>query len=296
MILSLSSVNFLEQLTELRETCYLPDYWFTMKAYNSGIAIWKRCRGQHVGKGLWARLSPSTVLNTDWTTTLCAVSGWAGKWGFVGSGSWEMQGHILLQHSWVLGLRMRSDCVSFWMYTLLSHVSFILRQAVYVGPRQPPAAHDQVLYVQVIPTKFSEFSSIFPALYFMPSPGPNSVTLMVETRVTHPPLSERAGVQEFETGTWMEYGQEAAAAQSRSSREERPHIQGQRNPSKTVGTERGHQRADRLKPQSQKTGQSDHRTAVVSNSVKLSHALWGHQRWSGHDGEVWQNVANWKRE
>ena len=43
-----------------------------------------------------------------------------------------------------------------------------------------------------------------------------------------------------------------------SSHEEIPHIQGKRNPSKTVGTERGHQRAGRLKPQSQKTSQSDH--------------------------------------
>ena len=30
------------------------------------------------------------------------------------------------------------------------------------------------------------------------------------------------------------------------------------NPSKMVGTERGHKRADRLKPQSQTTSQSDH--------------------------------------
>ena len=37
-----------------------------------------------------------------------------------------------------------------------------------------------------------------------------------------------------------------------------------------VGTERGHQRADRLKTQSQTTGQSDHRTTALSNSVKLS--------------------------
>ena len=37
-----------------------------------------------------------------------------------------------------------------------------------------------------------------------------------------------------------------------------PHVQGKRNPSKTVGAERGHQRADRLKPQSQKTNQSNH--------------------------------------
>ena len=50
----------------------------------------------------------------------------------------------------------------------------------------------------------------------------------------------------------------AAAALCWSSREEIPHVQGKRNPSKTVGTERGHKRADRLKPQSQTTSQSDH--------------------------------------
>ena len=37
-----------------------------------------------------------------------------------------------------------------------------------------------------------------------------------------------------------------------------PHVQGKRNPSKTVGIARGHQRADTLKPYSQKTSQSDH--------------------------------------
>ena len=42
-----------------------------------------------------------------------------------------------------------------------------------------------------------------------------------------------------------------------SSPEEIPHVQGKRNPSKTVGAKRGHQRADRLKPQSQTTSQSD---------------------------------------
>ena len=50
----------------------------------------------------------------------------------------------------------------------------------------------------------------------------------------------------------------AAAALRWSSHEEIPHLQGKRNPSKTINTERGHQRADRLKPQSQKTSQSDH--------------------------------------
>ena len=58
-----------------------------------------------------------------------------------------------------------------------------------------------------------------------------------------------------------------------SSREEIPHAQGKRNPSKMVGVARGHQRADTLKPYSQKTSQSNHpRTTALSNSLKLSHA------------------------
>ena len=69
-------------------------------------------------------------------------------------------------------------------------------------------------------------------------------------------------------------------------REELPHVQGKRNPSKTLGTERGDQRADRLKPQSQTTSQSDHMDRVLSNSMKLSHAMWGHPKQTGHGGEV----------
>ena len=58
-----------------------------------------------------------------------------------------------------------------------------------------------------------------------------------------------------------------------SSRKEIPQVQGKRNPSKTVGVTRGHQRADTLKPYSQKTSQSNHtRTTALSNSMKLSHA------------------------
>ena len=59
-----------------------------------------------------------------------------------------------------------------------------------------------------------------------------------------------------------------------SSHEEIPHIQGKRNPSKMVGVTRAHQRADTLKPYSQKSSQSNHtRTTALSNSMKLSHAL-----------------------
>ena len=58
-----------------------------------------------------------------------------------------------------------------------------------------------------------------------------------------------------------------------SSREEIPHAQGKRNTSKMVGVARGHQRADTLKPYSQKTSQSNHtRTIALSNSMKPSHA------------------------
>ena len=63
------------------------------------------------------------------------------------------------------------------------------------------------------------------------------------------------------------------AALCGSSREEIPHAQCKRNPTKMVGVARGHQRADTLKPHSQKTTQSNHtRTTALSNSVKLSHA------------------------
>ena len=58
-----------------------------------------------------------------------------------------------------------------------------------------------------------------------------------------------------------------------SSREEILHAQGKRNLSKMAGVARGHQRADTLKPYSQKSSQSDHtRTTALSNSVKPSHA------------------------
>ena len=67
-----------------------------------------------------------------------------------------------------------------------------------------------------------------------------------------------------------------------SSREEISHAQGKRNPSKTVGVARGHQRANALKPYSQKTSQSNHtRTTALSNSLKLIHA-----RGATQDGRV----------
>ena len=67
-----------------------------------------------------------------------------------------------------------------------------------------------------------------------------------------------------------------------SSREEIPHTQGKRNPSKMVGVTRGHQRANTLKSYSQKTSQSNHtRTTALSNSMKLSYA-----RGATQDGRI----------
>ena len=58
-----------------------------------------------------------------------------------------------------------------------------------------------------------------------------------------------------------------------SSHEKIPHAQGKRNPSKMIGVAREHQRADTLKPYSQKTSQSDlSRTTALSNSMKPNHA------------------------
>ena len=66
------------------------------------------------------------------------------------------------------------------------------------------------------------------------------------------------------------------------SREEIPHAQGKRKPSKTVGVARGHQRADTLKQYSQKTRQTNHtKTTALSNSMKLSQT-----RGATQDGRV----------
>ena len=63
------------------------------------------------------------------------------------------------------------------------------------------------------------------------------------------------------------------AALCQGSREEIPHPQSKKNPSKMVGVARGHQRAGTLKPYTQETSQFNHtRTTALSNSKKPSHA------------------------
>ena len=60
----------------------------------------------------------------------------------------------------------------------------------------------------------------------------------------------------------------AAAALCWSSREEIPHVQGKRNPSKMVGVTRGHQRADTLKPSSQNNPITSTEIEVIKNLPK----------------------------
>lgn len=48
------SITVLEQLTELKEACYLLDHQFIMKGDDKGCrrtSRWKLCRGQSMGKG-----------------------------------------------------------------------------------------------------------------------------------------------------------------------------------------------------------------------------------------------------
>ena len=111
----------------------------------------------------------------------------------------------------------------------------------------------------------------------------------------------RGATQPLRVGWWPRRGtprlrEGAAAALCCSRCKERPHVHRTNNPNKQVGTARGDQSVDILKLQSQTISQSDHRTTVMCNSMKLSHAVWGHPRQTGHGGEVCQNVVHWRRE
>ena len=76
-----------------------------------------------------------------------------------------------------------------------------------------------------------------------------------------------------------------------SSCEEIPHVQLKRNSSKTVSTERGYQRAEDWNHNHRQLANLITWTTALCNSMKLSHAMWGHPRRVGNGGEVWQNVS-----
>ena len=35
---------------------------------------------------------------------------------------------------------------------------------------------------------------------------------------------------------------------------------------------------------------------LIASLKRLGQAMWGHPRWTGHGGEVWQNAVYWRRE
>ena len=110
----------------------------------------------------------------------------------------------------------------------------------------------------------------------MQSHRPSGCTAQEQPRGATPrPRSGAAADRSYPTSKVRSGGQE-----------EITHVQGKRNPSKTVGAERGHQRADRLKHNHRQLANLITQTTALSNSMKLSHALWGHPRWMGHGGEV----------
>ena len=78
--------------------------------------------------------------------------------------------------------------------------------------------------------------------------------------------------------------------------EEIPLVQGKRNPSKTVGVARGLRGQTHWNHNHRKLVSLITWTTALSNSMKLSHALWSHPRRMGHGREVWQKVVHWRRE
>ena len=71
MTLSLSLINFLGWLTELRKPIYSLDYWFIIKGYEKRyrwISRWKRCIGKVCGKGAELPCSPRMPLSPNFQT------------------------------------------------------------------------------------------------------------------------------------------------------------------------------------------------------------------------------------
>jgi len=84
---TLGSINLLKWLTELGETLYLLDHQFIIREYNSGMARWKSCVGQGMGKECGVAMpapgchSPSTPTRPP-TRKLCEPSPFGFLWRF----------------------------------------------------------------------------------------------------------------------------------------------------------------------------------------------------------------------
>ena len=79
-----------------------------------------------------------------------------------------------------------------------------------------------------------------------------------------------------------------------SSHEEIPHVQGKRNSSEVVGAERGHQRADRLKTQSQLANLITRTTACLTKPCRMGPPKTDRSWWRGliECGPLEKGMAN----
>ena len=87
-----------------------------------------------------------------------------------------------------------------------------------------------------------------------------------------------------------------AAVHCWSSREEIPHIQGKRTQVRWQMLREGIRGQIDWNHSHRQLANLITWTTALSNLMKLSYAVWGHLRRGGHGGEVWQNVAHWRRE
>ena len=102
-----------------------------------------------------------------------------------------------------------------------------------------------------IPSFFLElFLHWSPVTYWAPTDLGSSLSVSYHFAFSYP--CSRSG------GVAVRRYSSSKVRSSGSSCEEIPHVQCKKNPSKTVGVARGHQKSDTLKPYSQKSSQSDH--------------------------------------
>ena len=127
--------------------------------------------------------------------------------------------------------------------------------------------------VHIPPDNFNSTPQVYPAVEQNVKQAGEVCSSLPLPRIWHLCRGNLFYERTIDTRLYPTYKVRSGAALCWSSCEEIPHVQGKRNPSKIVGAERGHQRADTLKPQSQKTSQSDHmdHSLVSLNETKPCH-------------------------
>ena len=135
---SLGSINFLEQLTELRETFYLLRSLVYYKRYNTGTARWKRCIEQVTGKGCRTSMpSPGAPLSPDLYMFINPEAPWILYfWDFMEASPCKHD-QSLTPFSTLLPLK-RMQCGAENSKLLIISWSFWCPDPIQEPPRSPP--------------------------------------------------------------------------------------------------------------------------------------------------------------